>query len=147
MPNIKQDFTNSIPITITLDSLASPGTAISSAINNSVDKYLSANIRFKIQTDAAIATGTVTIYILRSVDGGVTYDDPDVGGIITNAEILGVFNANVATTDFTFSVDTNVVGSLPDFWKVALVNNSGDALDSTAANFSVVMLGKTLLIV
>jgi hypothetical protein len=142
MPKIFQDFTNSINVPISLANLANGASVASSAIDNSTDKYLSANLQIKIRTAAgAISTGTATIYILRSVDGGITYDD-----LNTNAEILGVFNANVASTDFVFSIDTNIVGSLPDFWKVAVKNDSGDAFDSTAANFSVTMLGKLLLI-
>lgn len=143
MPNIIQDFTNSIGIAITLDSLANGSSAVSSAINNSVTKYLSANIQFKIRTGVGTsATGTVTVYILRSVDGGTTYDD-----INANAEIMGVFNANADATDYRFSVDTNVVGSLPDYWKLAVVNNSGAAFNAVPANFSVTMLAKSLLIV
>ena len=142
MPKIFQDFTNSVSITITLASLANGSSVASSAIDNSTDKYLSANIQIKIQTDAgAVSTGTVTVYILRSVDGGTTYDD-----LNNNAEILGVFNANVANTDYVFSVDTNIVGSLPDFWKIAVKNDSGDAFDSTGGNFYCKMLGKLLLI-
>jgi len=143
MPNIIQDFTNSIGIAITLDSLANGSSAVSSAINNSTTRYLSGNIQVKIRTGIGTsATGTVTIYILRSVDGGVTYDDTNA-----NAEIMGVFNANVDATDYRFSVDTNVVGSLPDYWKLAVTNNSGAAFDATPANFSVTMLAKSLLIV
>lgn len=142
MPQIFQDFDNNIAVTIALASLANGASVASSAIDNSTTKYLSANIQIKIQTDpGAVATGTVTVYILRSVDGGVTYDD-----LNSNAEILGVFNANAANTDYVFSVDTNIVGSLPDFWKVAVKNDSGDAFDSTGGNFYCKMLGKLLLI-
>lgn len=143
MPNIIQDFTNSIVLTITLDSLPDGSSAVSSSINNSVTKYLSANIQLKIKTGAGTSgTGTTTVYILRSVDGGATFDD-----INSNAEIMGVFNANVDTTTYKFSVDSNVVGSLPDYWKLAVTNNSGAAFDATAGNFSVTMLAKSLLIV
>jgi hypothetical protein len=143
MPTIVQDFTNSIVITITLDSLANGSSVASSAINNSVTKYLSGNVQLKIRTGAGTsATGTVLAYILRSVDGGVTYDDMN-----TNSEILGVFNANVDATDYRFSLDTNTVGSLPDYWKLAVTNNSGAAFNAVAANFSVTMLAKSLLIV
>jgi hypothetical protein len=65
----------------------------------------------------------------------------------TNAEILGVFNANADVTDYRFSIDTNTVGSLPDYWKLAVTNNSGAAFNAIAANFSVTMLAKSLLIV
>lgn len=143
MPNIIQDFTNSIALTITLDSLPDGSSAVSSSINNSVTKYLSANVQLKIKTGAGTSgTGTTTVYILRSVDGGATFDD-----INSNAEIMGVFNANVDATTYKFSVDSNVVGSLPDYWKLAVTNNSGAAFDAIAGNFSVTMLAKSLLIV
>lgn len=143
MPNIIQEFTNSINIPIVLASLADGSSVASSAVDNSTNRYLSANIQIKIQTDpGATSTGTVTIFILRSVDGGVTYDD-----LNSNSEMLGVFNANAPNTDYVFSVDTNIVGSLPEYWKLAVTNNSGDAFDATPANFSVTMLAKSLLII
>ena len=142
MPQIFQDFTNSIPITFVATPLAALGngsSAASDAINNSVTKYLSANVEFSITLGASIAGGTLTIFILRSVDGGATYDDLNF-----NSEILGVFNADntVAATTIKFSVDTNIVGSIPDFWKVAVRNDSGAALTAGSAT----MLAKLLLI-
>lgn len=142
MSIIIQRFTDSIPVTIVLDSLGDGSSVASSAIDNSVNAYISANIQFKIKTGTGTsAVGTVTVYILRSADGGTTYDD-----LNSNSEILGVFNANVDATTYVFSVDTNIVGSLPDFWKAALANNSGATLDSTGGSFNVEMVGKSLTI-
>jgi hypothetical protein len=140
MPKIFQDFTNSIAIPITLTGLLNTNSIASSAIDNSTDLYIAANVQFTIGLGAGtVAGGTITVYILRSVDNGATYDD-----LSSNAEILGVFNANdtMASTTIKFSVDTNIVGTLPDFWEIAVTNNSGDTLASGTA----VMTGKLLLI-
>lgn len=140
MPKIYQDFTNSINVPIVLAGLANGTSVASSTIDNSVTLYISANVQLEIDLGASIAGGTLIVYILRSVDGGATFDD-----LNSNSEVLGVFNADntMATTTIKFSVDTNIVGTLPDYWRVAVTNNSGAALVAGTCT----MTGKLLEIV
>lgn len=137
---IQQNFTNNQTVTITLASLADGATATSSTIDNSTTKYLHCDLQMKMRSGAAVSgTGTVTIYILRSIDGGTIFDD-----IGTNTDILGIFNVVDNSTDYVFSIDTSTIGILPEYWRLVVLNNSGDAFDSTGSNFYVKFVGKKL---
>lgn len=134
MATASLNVTNSGAVTITIASLGSGSTATSSAIDNSSNKYISALLRVKVKTNAAgtSSTGSVAVYIVRSTDGGTDYDD-------------GVFLASFGTTangtTYTKTFSTEPLGSLGSHWKVALVNNSGAALDSTGGNHEVEFAG------
>lgn len=137
---IQQEFTNNQTITITLASLADGATATSSTIDNSTTKYLHCDLQMKMRSGAGVSgSGTVTLYILRSADGGTTFDDIGV-----NTDIFGIFNVPDNSTDYVFSVDTSTIGILPEYWKLTVLNNTGDAFDSTGSNFSVKFVGKKL---
>ena len=143
MAIVRSNYTNSQPITITLASLADAATATSSSIDNSTDRFISADIQIKFKTAAGTtALGVIQVYIIRSADGGTTFDDSAI-----NAEIIGAFNANTDTTTFIVSLDTALNGQLPDFWKIAVKNLSGAAFDATAGNFSVKFIGKKFEII
>ena len=143
MATVELNYTNNNTITITLASLTNGSRATSSTIDNSSTKFLSADVQVKIRTGAGTsATGTVTIYFIRSVDGGTTFDDST-----DNAEVLGVFNANTDTTDFIFSVDTTVAGTLPSHWKIAVKNDSGATFNVTSSNFYAKFAGKKFNVV
>jgi len=138
-------YTTSNTITITLASLADDAYAVSSTIDNSSTKFVSADIQVEIRTGTGTAAGKniVTLFVLRSVDGGTDFD-------LTaneNAEIVGVFNANADSTDFRFSVDTTRMGLLSSHWRLAVKNESGATFDSTASNFSARYTGRTFEIV
>jgi len=137
-------FSNSNTITITLASLADGSVATSSTIDNSSDKFISADIQLKIRTGTSVDTrGTVTIFLLRSIDGGTDFD-------LTandNAEVLSTYNANLDSTDFRFSTDTTRMGLLPSHWRLAVKNDSGAAFDSTGSNHSAEYAGKKFEIV
>lgn len=138
---IQQEFTNNQTITITLASLADGATATSSTIDNSTTKYLHCDLQMKMRSgDPDVSgTGTVTLYILRSIDGGTTFDD-----IGTNTDILGIFNVVDNNTDYIFSIDTSTIGILPEYWRLVVLNSTGDAFDSTGSNFYVKFVGKKL---
>jgi len=141
MGYIQQDFTNDQTITITLASLANGATATSDTIDNSTTKYLHCDLQTKMRTgsDETPPSGTVVLYILRSIDGGVTFDD-----LNSNTDILGVFNVAGNDADFLFSVDTSTIGILPQYWRLAVLNNTGVAFNGTGSNFSVKFVGKKL---
>jgi hypothetical protein len=129
------NVTNSNTITITLSSLATAGTATSSAIDNSTNKFLSANVTVKVKTGAAStsATGSWSVFVARSADGGSTYDDGKafIGAISTIA--------NATTYISTFSTES--IGPLGSHWKLVVVNNGGGTSDTTAGNHSAVFAG------
>jgi hypothetical protein len=132
------DYVNNNVITITLASLANEAIAVSSTVNNSINKFISADIQIVLKTTTpTLVIGVTEVYFLRSADGGTTFDDSAV-----NAEIIGVYSAAADNTFFVFSVPTALNGQLPDFWKIAIKNRSGAAFDATAGNFSVKFLGK-----
>lgn len=139
MATIQQLFNNNNAITITLASLADATFATSTAIDNSVNKFISAIIQLKIKTGAAGvgATGRIEVYLIRSSDGGTTYDDSSA----LNSEPLGSFVANANATTYLFSIDTSKVGTLPSHWKLAVKNATGAALDATEANHAKTFAG------
>ena len=138
MATIRSNYVNNNIISITLAGLADEGMAESVAIDNSIDRFVSADIQLKYKTGISVSPiGIVELFLGRSVDGGTTFDDSAV-----NAESVGSFNADIDSTAFVASTDTAFNGQLPDFWKLYVRNLSGAALDSTAANFYAKFLGK-----
>src|SRR4051812_10159576 len=102
------NVTNSNSVTIaSLASLVNTNAATSSAIDNSSNKFLSANIQISIRTNATSgATGYMNFYLIRSADGGTTYDgngtSTAIAGITIGSMPL-VSVANTVTTVMTFS--------------------------------------------
>lgn len=140
MPVAKQVYTPNQTVTITLASLADGGTAVSNVIDNSTDGYLSAEFQIKITTDTVAGVPTVSVYILRSVDGGTDYDDSTN---VNNPELMRQISTPSSATAYTSSVR---VESLPQYFKIMVVNNTGDALDSTGSNHYIKYCAKTIQI-
>jgi hypothetical protein len=93
-------------------------------------RAVGADIQISITTGGTVsATGTIGLYILRSVDG-VIFDDAN-----DNAELLGVFKCNVASTNFVFSVDTMQLGIIGPFQKLAVKNSTGGTLAGGSLRF------------
>jgi hypothetical protein len=128
------NVTNTQGVTITIASLANGSTNTSNAIDNSSNKFLSALVRVKVKTNAAgtSATGSCSVFLVRSTDGGTDYDD----GIFLGA-LVTVANA----TTYTQTFSTEPMGALGSHWKLALRNNSGAALDSTAGSHEMEFAG------
>jgi hypothetical protein len=138
MATAKQVYTANQTVTITLASLANGATAVSSAIDNSVNGFLSAEFQIRILTTTVAGTPTISVYILRSIDGGTVYDDSTN---VNNPEAMRQMSTTLATTTYTASIR---VESLPQFFKIMVVNNSGGALDSTAGNHFIKYCAKTV---
>jgi len=136
---IQQNLTSNQSITITLASLANAATVLSSAINNSSTLYIGADVQIKFKTGAAVSgSGTLDVYMVRSLDGtGTLYDD----GVAATATLIDNFPATVSATTQVVSMSIEV---LPSRWKLMVVNSTGDALDASGANFSVIFEGKKL---
>lgn len=138
MGTIRSLYTNNQPVTISMDSLPDGSTAISDTINNSTHLFLTADFQLKYTTTVSTTPlGLVELLIIRSADGGATFDDADL-----NAESIGSFAANEDATTFTVSTDTALSGQLGDYFKVAVKNGSGAIFDANPANFSLKYLGK-----
>jgi len=137
----KNQFDTNHVVTITLASLADEAFATSSAIDNSVDRFIGADVQLKYRT-TTVSTGsdmpTVALFLIRSVDGGTTYDDAD-----DNATLLDVYESAQDNTTFIYSTDTaQNMGCLPEFFKFVVKNQTGNSFDATGTNFSLVFTGK-----
>src|SRR5690242_6348031 len=121
MALIESKYTNSQSITITLNSLGAATFATSSAIDNSTNLFIGADIQtvFKTGASGVSATGTIEVHLLRSADGGTTYDS---AVSMNPATLLGIVNANANATTYTFTFSTDLIGQLPDKFKIAIYN-------------------------
>jgi hypothetical protein len=149
MANIKTEFNTAGTATITLASLANGSGRASTAIDNTSGKYISADVRVKVTTSATSATGTVSVYLIRSEDG-TNYDDAFAGsdGAYTpvNALLLGTI-LTPATATYVKTFDTAELGlTLPAKWAIGIVNSSGNAFTATAGNHSVTYREKYLTV-
>ncbi len=123
------NVTNTQGITITLASLTNGSTNTSSAIDNSSNKFLSALVRVKVKTNASgtSATGSCSVFLVRSTDGGTDYDD-------SSSTFLGSLPTVANATTYARTFSTEPCGPLGSHWKIAVTNNSGATLDATAGS-------------
>jgi hypothetical protein len=140
MANVKQAVNTAGTGTITIASLANAGGRASTAIDNTTNLFVSADIGLKIKTNASgtSATGYVSVYLIRSYDG-TSYDDAYAGSDAAYTPVNALFLGNISTvanaTTYYKVFDTAEYGlTLPRKWAIGIVNNSGAALDSTAGN-------------
>lgn len=135
MATVTLNVTNTQAVTITLASLGNGSTATSNAIDNSTNKFLSALVRVKVKTNAAgtSAAGSCSVFLVRSTDGGTDYDDA--------AMFLGALPTVANATTYTRTFSTEQLGALGSHWKVAVINNSGAALDATGGSHEVEFAG------
>ena len=139
MPNeITIKDISSANFTITLASLADAAGRQSDMITNSND-YPAALVGLKITSGASAPTnGTpYLIYLLRDI--GTVVDDgagsSDAAITIENAPLLGSIRVtNDASKAFYGIFDTWRLGPLGPTWGIAVVNESGQALNSTEGN-------------
>lgn len=137
--------TSNQTITITLASLANQtniytGRQSTDIANTGGTPALDALVMLKVATagSGVSATGTVLVYAYGSVDGGTTYSDGIAGtdGAWTgtnppNVRLIGILNTVAVSTTYyggPFSVAAAFGGTLPQYWGIAVVNNSGAAL-------------------
>ena len=149
MATIKQTLATSTSITIFPASVTNGNGRASTAIDNSSNLYLSADVYLKLKSGASStsATGYVDIYLIRSEDG-TTYDDnfggSDAAYTPANATLLGRMAMVANATTYYMVVNTEQAGSLPRKWCIGIVNNSGGTLDATGGSHAVSFTGKTL---
>ena len=150
MASIKQALNTAGAATITLASLANGSGRASTAVDNSSGLYLSADIRVKIKTGTASATGYASVYLIRSEDG-TNYDDSfggtDAAYTPVNALLLGTINTPASTTTYAKTFDTAELGlNLPAKWSIGIVNSSGGTISATAGDHSVTFREKYLTV-
>lgn len=118
------NVTNSGTITAALTSVTNGSSVTSSAIDNSTNKFLSALVRVQVKTNASgtSATGSVSVFLVRSTDGGSTYDD----GLF-----LGSLPTVANATTYTRIFSTEQLGPLGSSWKIIVTNNSAATLDAS----------------
>ena len=148
MADIKQAFGTPATMTKTFASLANGSGRAATAIDNSSNKFISADVRVKVKTGASgvSATGYVAVYLIRSEDGS-SYDDgfagSDAAFTPVNATLLGIISAVANATTYQKVFDLAALGiTLPEKWSIGILNNSGAALDSTEGNHEVKYTGK-----
>ena len=146
--NIKQEYNTGASLTITLASLGNGSGRASTAVDNSTNKFISADIRVKVKTNSSgtSSTGYCSIYLVRS-DDGTNFDDSFGGtdGALTpvNSTLLGVMTTNANSTTYNKVIDTNELGlTLPAKWSIAVVNSSGASLDGTGSNHEITIREK-----
>lgn len=143
MADIKQAYGTPATMTKTFASLANASGRAATAIDNSTNKFISADVRVKIKTGASgvAATGYVAVYLIRSEDGS-SYDDgfagSDAAFTPVNATLLGIISAVANATTYQKVFDLAALGiTLPEKWSIGILNNSGAALDGTEGSHEV----------
>ncbi len=128
-------------VAINMHGLADGSKAVSDAIDNSTTRYQQADIQIKFKTNQhKIAKGNVVIGILRSVDGGTTYDSH-----LRPGNILAVVDDLDKDTTYTVSVSTNQLGWLPSHFKISVRNGTGAPFFFKEDKFSCSFAGKRTL--
>jgi hypothetical protein len=138
--NLKQAFQTTDTLTITLASLANGSGRCSTALDNTTNLDITADVGVKVTPSSATATGYVSVYLVRSYDG-TSYDDAFAGtdGAFTpiNSTFLGII-ATPSTSAYYKTFDLGEYGlTLPKKWAIAIVNNSGSALTATGGNHEI----------
>src|SRR5581483_5660177 len=135
-------FNNNHAVTISMQGLADGSKAISDVIDNSVNRFIQADIQVKFKTNQhkINPSGTVSIGILRSVDGGVTFDSH-----LRPGNIIATIDQLDADTTYVVSASTHNIGLLPSHFKVSVRNDTGQPLFHKDEKFSVVYAGKNIL--
>ena len=153
MAVIKQQFgTNNQTMTITLASLATTASREATAIDNTTNLFMDVKVSVKVKTNAAgvVATGAVNVFAYAAADGGVTW----AGGVTgTDAAYAGNKDALIFLGSLpTIAISTTYAsifslarafgyGGIPANWGIVIDNESGAALDATAANHAVIYQG------
>jgi hypothetical protein len=147
--------TSNQALTITLASLAASATVgrASTAVDNSTNLYLDALVTAILESGTVSGNKQALLYGYASNDGGASYSEGATGTDAaftrndpTNLKLVGVIEmpANATVYRATFSLARAFDGTMPERWGVALFNDSGVALSSTAGNNKVIYQGVKL---
>ncbi len=131
-----------------LTSLANSAAKGLGSLGATLTEYVDDNVApIKIKTGAASvsASGTVLVYVVTSEDGSNWTNgiDPtstsDQSSKLTGLTPLSpVLNANANATTYFFPEFSiySILGFMPSYWSVVILNQTGAAFDATASNFT-----------
>jgi hypothetical protein len=112
--------------------LANGFRATSDPIDNTVLQFDKADVELKVMLGVGVvASGTFTVGYFTSSDGGVTY----------NTFMEALVNVSGFMTDGNSRTTAVHIPSVPAFWKLAVLNNTGAAFNAVGANFSSLYTG------
>jgi hypothetical protein len=130
-------------VSINMHGLADGSKAVSDAIDNSTTRYAQADIAIKFKTNQHkidSKLGVVVIGILRSCDGGTTYDSH-----LRPGNILAVVNDLDPDQEYVVSVNSSQLGYLPSHFKISVRNGTGAPFFHKEEKFGVWFTGKRIL--
>src|SRR5271166_471076 len=119
--------------------LGSLGTTLTQYYDDNV-----APIQFKSGASGVTGTGTVALYLVCSEDGATWSNGINPTSTSDQSPLIGslplftpaiVVGANATTYVFPEFSIYSLLGFMPTYWAVVVYNQSGAALDSTAASF------------
>jgi hypothetical protein len=142
MSSVKLALESTQTPTKTYASLANGSGRACTAVDNHTNLDLDAIVHIKVKTGASgvSSTGYISVYLVKSLDGTL-WDDgfggSDAGFTPSAATFLFSFPAIANATTYQGSERlSKVLDRLPYKFSIAIVNNSGAALDSTEGNHS-----------
>lgn len=148
---VKEKFSGSAALTITLASLASSVVGVgrqSTMVDNSSDRFgrITLYVRVRVGTSPTAAR-SIRVYLIRSdkiASGTIHRSDnagaSDAGLTVKNATLVGVLYVDAATSDLDYYAEIVVDAPGPE-WGVAIVQDTGVNLNSTGTNHWVRFVG------
>lgn len=138
----------SAALTVTLASLASSAAGVgrqSTLIDNTTNRYQRLFLYAKVKLGTSPSAGLVTVYLIRD-DGAGNRDDgagaSDAGLTVLNAvPVLSLATKASPATGDVLQGSVLVEDPGPK-WAVAVVQNTGVALDSTGGNHAITWVGE-----
>lgn len=143
--NIQLKYDTQTTLACSAASTANQNGRISASTTNTIDLDALMLVKFKESAAAPSGNKQVIIYGLGSIDAGTTvtdgyaFGDANTATLPTTAPVLkGVGNIGNAVqyTTGPFSVAAGFGGSLPSTWGVLIINDTGQAFDAAAGNFT-----------
>ncbi|MBI1825881.1 MAG: hypothetical protein HY287_05840 [Planctomycetes bacterium] len=139
---IKDKFASSTALTITIASLADAGGRQSTLVDNSTNRYQDVLLYLKIKNSgtAPTANSVVEVYLLRDDANGGTEHASDGAGssdsaiTILNAPLLGVIRNKSSPAGGDVIYGEFLISRPGPKWGIAIVNRTGQTLDSTGSN-------------
>jgi len=145
---IKDKFTSSAALTITIASLASSTAGVgrqSTIVDNSTTRYQKIKVFAQIKLGTSPSANTaVYLYALRGDQNGYRTDNAgasDAALTVLNAPLLGIMRAksSPSTGDVLYGDFDMITPGLE--WGVCIVQDTGAALDATAGSHFIHWIG------
>ncbi len=136
---IKDKFGSSTAFTITLASLADGSGRQSTIVDNSANRYQDVLIYVRIKTQSgASGDSTVAVHLVRDDNNASNHRSDGAGAsdaalTVVNAPLVGVVKVRSAGGVQT-EYGEFLIHRVGPKWGIAIVNNTGAALDSTGSN-------------